>query len=106
MTTNHLPAAVCDLIRPAFNQVDLNPTRVAKRLLDVLQRDVALGMILAEVLAVGGIPDDWPFVLPESIYMLSYDSGWVATSHGQTKRDERRAPLRGRGESSGLGPCL
>lgn len=44
--------------------------RIGKDLLDLLPRDASLRMLLAEMLAVGDVPDDWPIVHPESIYDL------------------------------------
>ena len=53
-----------------LGQVDLDAIWIAEDLLDILECDPSLGMVLAEMLAVGSVPHDGTFVHPRSIYDL------------------------------------
>ncbi len=53
-----------DLVSLPLGQAHFDTIRIGKDLLDLLQRDASLWMLLTEMLAVRGVPDDWPIVHP------------------------------------------
>src|ERR1700694_1312003 len=59
------------LERVAVLQVDLDPPAVIQNFRYLIDGDATLRMIIGQMLAVCGIPDDWTFVHPNSIYVAA-----------------------------------
>jgi hypothetical protein len=58
------------LVGIALLQVRLDPPTVRQHLPYLVEGDTPIWMILCKMLAVSGVPDDWPVVHPISIYAM------------------------------------
>ena len=64
-----------DLVRIATLHVDLDPVGIGEHLFDLSETDTTLRVVLAEMLAVGRVPDDLPIVHPFSMYQMDGQTG-------------------------------